>query len=97
MLDVPYFVTVEKNLETIVRLLREKQAAGARSIAVRPDIHREYNDWLDTQFPLYSWGDASCQSYYRTETGRAPFLFPGGFSAYSELHAKSGLHEYETD
>jgi cyclohexanone monooxygenase len=94
-LDAPYFMTAEKNVETIVALLREKQAAGAKSIAVKPDVSHAYNEWLMEQFPRYSWGSPSCQSYYQDANGRAPFLFPGRFKEYAELHAKSGLHEYD--
>jgi cation diffusion facilitator CzcD-associated flavoprotein CzcO len=96
VLDVPYFVTVEKNVESIVRLLREKQAAGARAISVKPDVHRRYNDWLLERFPRYSWGHSSCNSYYRNAEGRAPFLFPGSFQEYAELHEEGGLHEFDT-
>ena len=94
-LDAPYFVTAERNVETIVALLREKQAAGVKSLAVKPEVSRTYNEWLMEQFPRYSWGSPSCHSYYQDASGRAPFLFPGRFKEYAELHAKSGLHEYD--
>jgi cyclohexanone monooxygenase len=94
-LDAPYFVTAERNVETIVALLREKQAAGATSLAVKPEVSRAYNAWLMEQFPRYSWGSPACHSYYQDANGRAPFLFPGRFKEYAELHAKSGLHEYD--
>ena len=95
VLNVPYFVTIEKNIESIVRLLKEKQAAGAKAIAVKPEINRAYNDWMLEEFPKYSWGNASCNSYYRSADGRAPFLFPGNFAHWEELHAEVGLHEYD--
>jgi cation diffusion facilitator CzcD-associated flavoprotein CzcO len=91
-LTVSYFVTAEKNVETIVRLLREKQAAGARQIAVKRDVFERYNDWLAARF---SWGSEDCQSYYRNAAGHAPFLFPGNFRQYSKLQDDSGLHEYD--
>jgi cation diffusion facilitator CzcD-associated flavoprotein CzcO len=70
-------------------------AEGARRITVKEDLHREYNDWMASQFPLYSWGSPDCHSYYRNAAGHAPFLFPGNFKAYSRLHAECGLHEYD--
>ena len=94
-LDASYFLTAETNVETIVRLLSQKQAAGAKSLAVKPQISRAYNEWLAQQFPRYYWASPSCQSYYQDENRRAPFLFPGRFKEYRELHAKSGLHEYD--
>ena len=95
VLNVPFFVTIEQNVETIVRLLVEKQKAGARSIAVKEEVNREYNDWMLPRFGDYSWGSASCNSYYRFPDGRAPFLFPGDFKTYQKLHAECGLHEFE--
>ncbi|MCH7866513.1 MAG: NAD(P)/FAD-dependent oxidoreductase [Myxococcales bacterium] len=95
VLQVPYFVTIERNIATIVRLLKEKQRVDARSMVVLDESHREYNDWLLTQFALYSWGASSCNSYYQLPNGRAPFLFPGDFKTYEDLHAQCGLHEFE--
>jgi cation diffusion facilitator CzcD-associated flavoprotein CzcO len=95
VLDVPYFITIERNVASIVRLLLQKQAAGARAISVKPDVHRAYNDWLLSRFPLYSWGSPSCTSYYQDDEGRAPFLFPGNFATYAKLHAEGGIHEYD--
>jgi len=95
VLNVPYFKTVEQNIATIVDRLVAMRSAGARTIAVKPDAHRAYNQWMDSQFPLYSWGNESCQSYYRTASGRAPFLFPGDFETYAKLQHEGGLHEYD--
>ena len=72
-----------------------RQAAGATSLCVKEQVHREYNDWLLGEFPKYSWGASSCNSYYRDAAGRAPFLFPGNFALYENLHSETGLHEYE--
>lgn len=94
VLNVPYFTTLERNVATIVGLLEQMEAKGARSLEVRAELYDEYNAWMDTQFELYSWGNASCTSYYRNDAGRAPFLFPGNFKAYDRLHRKSGLEEF---
>jgi cyclohexanone monooxygenase len=94
-LDAPYFVTVERNVETIVDLLSAKEKAGARTIAVRPEAHRRYNDWLRDQFPRYSWASPTCSSYYTDAQGRAPFLFPGRFVEYAALHEEAGAHEFD--
>ncbi len=95
VLNVPYFITVEQNAATIVRLLKEKQAAGARAIAVKEEVNRAYNDWMLPRFPLFSWGHGSCNSYYRFDDGRAPFLFPGDFKMYKKLQDESGLSDYD--
>ena len=95
VLNVPYFVTIERNVASIVSLLTEKQAADATTVCVKENLHRAYNEWMDTQFALYSWGSSSCNSYYRNAAGRAPFLFPGDFKTYLQFHQESGLHEFD--
>lgn len=95
VLNVPYFVTVERNVESIVQLLIEKQEKGVQAMEVKEDLYASYNAWMDGEFDLYSWGHGSCNSYYRNEAGRAPFLFPGDFKTYQQFHAESGLHEYD--
>jgi cation diffusion facilitator CzcD-associated flavoprotein CzcO len=94
-LDAPYFRSVERNITTIVGLLVAKQAAGVSALAVKPAVNRAYNDWLAERFPRYSWASPSCSSYYQDSMGRTPFLFPGRFKEYAELHNQSGLHEYD--
>jgi cyclohexanone monooxygenase len=95
ILNVPYFVTVEKNVETIVRLLAEAEDAGLAAISADPERTRAYNASLDERFPLYSWGSGACSSYYVSPSGRPPFLFPGDFKAWSALQDAIGLAEFE--
>lgn len=96
VLNVSYFITVEKNIETIVRILGEKQAANVDAISVKKALHRAYNDWLGENFASFSWGSSSCNSYYSTETGHVPFLFAGNYKRYCEFHAECGLHEFDS-
>ena len=95
VLNVSYFKTVERNVKTIVNLLAEKQAAAASSLAIKPSINRAYNDWMRSEFGNYSWGHSSCNSYYITDSGHVPFLFPGSFKEYVALQDECGLHEYD--
>jgi cation diffusion facilitator CzcD-associated flavoprotein CzcO len=95
VLNVSYFVTAEKNIATIVRLLDEMRRAGATRMAVKRDVFERYNAWLSGRFGRYSWGSADCHSYYRNAAGHAPFLFPGSFREFRTLQDEAGLHEYE--
>jgi cation diffusion facilitator CzcD-associated flavoprotein CzcO len=95
VLNVSYFMTAEKNVETIVRLLGEMQSAGASSIEVSETAFRDYNAWMDERFGRFSWGSSDCHSYYRNAAGHAPFLFPGNFKEYRRFHENTGLDEYE--
>ena len=53
-----------------------------------------YNAQLADRFETYSWGNANCNSYYRTETGHAPFLYPGGFKDYNAQHERCTLEDF---
>ncbi|MEM1110406.1 MAG: NAD(P)/FAD-dependent oxidoreductase [Pseudomonadota bacterium] len=94
-INASYFTNVERNVKTAVRLLKEMQAAGLEAISVKPEVSAEYNAGLSGEFETYSWGAANCHSYYRTETGHAPFLFPGGFTTYNELHERCSLDDFK--
>ncbi len=95
VLNVPYFMTIEQNAATIVRLISESRAKGAASIQPKASENRRYNDWMLERFPTYSWGHSSCNSYYRSDDGRAPFLFPGDFKTYKKLQDETGLESFD--
>lgn len=95
VLNVSYFMTAERNVETIVNLLEGLVDSGGRTLSVKPEVAQEYNAWMGERFERFSWGSADCNSYYRNASGHAPFLFPGNFKEYSRLHEESGLHEYD--
>lgn len=65
-------------------------------MGIKESANRDYNDWMLPRFPLFSWGSASCESYYRSEDGRAPFLFPGDFATFKQLQDEIGLEVFET-
>ena len=93
-LNVSYFITMENNVRTIVRLLSELRDQGGTALNVRSELCEQYNTWMSGEFDQFSWGAADCSSYYRNASGHAPFLFPGSFKAFKRLHDESGLHEY---
>ena len=95
VLNVSYFISAERNIETIVGLLSQMRAHGASRIEVKSEVFRQYNGWMTERFTRFSWGAADCHSYYTNASGHAPFLFPGSFKEYRQLHRQSGLHEYE--
>ena len=94
-INTSYFTNVECNVNTIVRLLKEKQAADLGAIEIRADVTRDYNSGLSGRFETYSWGASNCHSYYRTETGHAPFLFPGGYKEYLAFHEACSLEDFQ--
>lgn len=94
VLNAPYFKTAERNVETIVRLLKEMGESGIRAVDVRRSLTEEYFHWMTTQFGKFSWGSPDCHSYYTNAAGHAPFLFPGNFKHWLELHDAIGLDDF---
>lgn len=94
VLNVSYFVSVERNVETIVGLLSKMRADGKHSIEVKRDVFQSYNDTMDGSYARFSWGAPDCHSYYTNDSGHASFLFGGNFKEYRRLHEEAGLHEY---
>ena len=95
VLNVPYFITAERNIATIVDLLAAMRERGENVIEVKQDKFDSYNHWMDGRFQRFTWGTSSCHSYYTAGSDHPPFLFPGNFKEYAKLHESSGLHEYE--
>ena len=89
-----FFDAAEVNLSCIIRILQEKQAAGARAIEIKEERLRAYNDWIVAERERFAWGVGSCNSYYRTAVGHTPFLFPGDFKVYIQQRRESGLHDF---
>ena len=90
-----FFDAAEINLKAIVRLLGEKQAAGARAIDVRPEAHERYNQWIVEARAAFSWGRDACNSYYRTPTGHTPFLFPGDVATFRRQRDEMTLADFQ--
>ena len=95
VLNVSYFLSAEKNIETIVSLLDEAWRTGLQPVAVRQEVFEQYNNWMAQRFSRFSWGSSDCNSYYRNASGHAQFLFPGNYKEYCKLHDETGLHEFE--
>lgn len=90
-----FFDAAEINLRAIIRLLEEKQRRGARAIDVRPEAHDRYNAWITEARAKFSWGVATCNSYYRTPSGHTPFLFPGDIETYRRQREEMAIDDFE--
>lgn len=94
-INVSYFANVERNLETAISLLKQASQQECTAISVKHSVHQDYNKWLAPRFEHYSWGYSQCSSYYRTPEGHVPFLFPGGFKEYQQLHSACSMNDFE--
>lgn len=91
-----FFASVEANIRAILKILKAKEAAGAKAVHPREDLTEAYNDWIVQEREAFAWGVEACDSYYRTETGHTPFLFPGDVKTFLRQRDEIGLHEFET-
>ncbi len=94
-INVSYFANVERNTRSIVGLLLAMRDRGLQAIEVTRSATDQYNGELAGRFDKYSWGNPSCNSYYRTETGHAPFLYPGSFADYEADHQACSLDDFQ--
>jgi cyclohexanone monooxygenase len=95
VLNVSYFITAERNVETIVGLLSDLRSAGKQSLDIKREEFQSYNNTMDEKFAKFSWGSPDCNSYYTNDSGHASFLFAGNFKEYKRLHEATGLQEYD--
>ena len=94
VLNVSYFVTAERNVETIVDLIGDLQHEGKQSLEVKREEFESYNNALDEKFSKFTWAAPDCHSYYTNASGHASFLFAGNFKEWVELHEATDLNEY---
>ncbi len=94
VLNVPYFKSAEKSVETIVRLLSDMRDRNLHAINVKPESLDQHIDWMSGRFSRFSWGASDCHSYYRNASGHAPFLFPGNYKEYCAVMDATGLDAY---
>ena len=90
-----FFDAAAVNLACVIRILQEKEAAGARAIDVKEEQLRAYNDWISAERERFAWGVGACNTYYQSPGGHTPFLFPGDFEVYTAQRRESGLHDFE--
>jgi cyclohexanone monooxygenase len=94
-LSVSYFITAETNAECIVRVVKQLQASGNSVLDVKQQLCDEYNQWMMGEFSQFSWGEASCTSYYSTTEGHHPFIYPGGFKRFKQERKDVSLQDFE--
>jgi 4-hydroxyacetophenone monooxygenase len=48
----------------------------------RPEVHDEYNEWIDQANLKMAWGASTVNSWYKNETGRVAQNWPFGLLDY---------------
>jgi hypothetical protein len=70
------FLSAELETEYIARWARRLTDEDIKTIEVRPEVTRRYNEEIQAELQEMSWtGD--CPNFYRDSTGRILAFFPG--------------------
>jgi cation diffusion facilitator CzcD-associated flavoprotein CzcO len=94
VLNVPYFLTAERNVATIVNLLSVMREQELQCIETSQEAFEAYNRSMDEQFDRFSWGSSDCHSYYTEGSAHPPFLYPGNFKGYRKMQRAISLDEF---
>ncbi|MGZ4541508.1 MAG: flavin-containing monooxygenase [Blastococcus sp.] len=71
---------LESQIRYVVQAVR-RLASGARTVDVRPEAQRRYNDWVQRRITATVW-DRGCTSWYRTASGKNTTNWPDFTFAY---------------
>jgi cation diffusion facilitator CzcD-associated flavoprotein CzcO len=94
VLSVSYYKSVEANVKSIVDLLSDMCKKDIAAIDVRPELHRQYNDWVVDECKRFSWGSGACDNYYINASGHSLFLYPGNFKHFLQMRAETQLAQF---
>ncbi len=87
---------IECQVEYIRQCLGELRAGQARTLEVRPDTVRRYNEQIQSELSdtVWNWG---CNSWYHTADGRITNNWPGTNRRYRNLTARLDRRDYRID
>ncbi|MFP6559136.1 flavin-containing monooxygenase [Paraburkholderia sp. B3] len=67
---------IESQVRYIADCIRALQRRGARTMSVRPEVQRAFNDTLQRMLTRTVW-QSGCHSWYQTRRGKNTSLWPG--------------------
>jgi cation diffusion facilitator CzcD-associated flavoprotein CzcO len=67
---------IESQLEYVMRAIGHVRRKNARSIEVKDDVERQYNEDIQKQLASTVWMKGGCHSWYQTEDGKITTLYP---------------------
>ncbi len=87
---------LEFQIEYMLRLLKEVDAAGVDWVDVRREVMDEYNAWLQKELESIEVWKSGANDYYRNEVGRIVTQWPHCFAVYEEKVDRDDLSSFET-
>ncbi|WP_322051308.1 flavin-containing monooxygenase [Paraburkholderia bannensis] len=85
---------IESQIRYIADCIRELQRSGARTMSVRADVQRAFNDKLQAQLQRTVW-TSGCHSYYQTRSGKVTSLWPGFTFTFRRKTKRVRASDYE--
>lgn len=76
---------IEAQAHYIARCVRMMRAAGARSLEIRADVEREFNERLHARLARSVWNSGGCDSWFLDRSGRNRQAWPGSSVTYWRL------------
>ncbi len=96
VLSVSYYKSIEANVRNIVNLINDMRKQNLLAIDAKPELTREYNDWVIENCKKFSWGSGTCNNYYMNDNGQSPFLYPAPYKQFLKMRRNCGLNEFTT-
>lgn len=87
-------VYMEAQIDYIVEAISMLLQHGWKSLDVRPEVQQSYNEDIQRRLKSTTW-NSGCQSWYLTEDGFNPTMFPGFATQYVNQLKKLDLRDYK--
>lgn len=87
-------IIIEAQARYVRELLRRSRAEGVREIEVKQQAEARYNEEIQAKLGKAIWA-SGCKSWYITEDGRNPTLWPGSTFAFEQMLAEVQWDDYE--
>jgi cation diffusion facilitator CzcD-associated flavoprotein CzcO len=86
---------IEAQARYAVSCLVAMRRRRVRSVEVRPEVEREYNDWVQRCLDGSVWQAGGCRSWYQhAETGRNTLLWPSSTIEFWRRTHRARLSDY---
>ncbi len=85
---------IESQIRYVMGALRTLDRRTAKSLDVRPEVQRAYNDELQNRIQGTVWNTGGCQSWYINEDGKNVTLWPGFTFAFRQLTRQFDASSY---
>lgn len=71
-----YLYMLEAQLEYVMQMLRKKEKENIKSIEIKEEPEKRYNEQLQKEMAKTVWQTGGCESWYQTEDGKNTTLYP---------------------